>query len=106
VLRIDVGSGNRHAGIEVADHELDTVADKLVGDRHALLRIGSVVAEVDVDLLPLNASRLVDVRGRLPDALDQLRSEGRAGPGDRRADADFYLRLRCSGEPQRQSDGH
>jgi hypothetical protein len=35
----------------VADHERDAVADELVGDGNALLRIGRVVAGVDVDLL-------------------------------------------------------
>src|SRR5262249_29102534 len=36
-----VGLGGRHgdAGVEVADHELDAIAGKLVRDRNALLRI-------------------------------------------------------------------
>ena len=36
----------------MADDELDSVADKLVGDRHALLRVGDVVAGLDLDFLP------------------------------------------------------
>ena len=35
----------------MADDELDAVADELVGDRHALLRIGDVVADGQHDLL-------------------------------------------------------
>ena len=65
VLRIDVGSRDRHAGIEVADDELDAVADEFVGDRHALLGIGDVVADFDLDLLPQNSAGLVDVFGGL-----------------------------------------
>jgi hypothetical protein len=43
----------------VADHELDAVADKLVGDRNALLGIRHVVAGLDLKLLAENAARLV-----------------------------------------------
>ena len=106
VLGIDVGGRDRHAGVEMADDELDPVADELVGDRHALLRVGDVVARLDFELLPQNAARLVDVFGRLLDALGQLRPERRVGPGDRPRDADLDLRLRRACEPERQRDGN
>ena len=44
VLLIDLGGRDGDAGVEVADDELDAVADELVGDRDALLGIGDVVA--------------------------------------------------------------
>ena len=47
VLLVDLGGRHGDAGVEVADHELDAVADELVGDRHALLGIGDVVAVAD-----------------------------------------------------------
>src|SRR6185437_10616619 len=76
VLGIDVGSGDRHARVEMADHELDAVADEFVGDRHALLGIRNIVADLYLDCLPQNAAGLVDVRGRLLDALHELSPEG------------------------------
>ena len=47
VVGVDFRGGNGHAGVEVADDELDAVADELVGDRDALLGIGDVVALFD-----------------------------------------------------------
>ena len=90
----------------MADDELDAVADEFVGDRHALLGVGHVVAQLDFDLLPEDAAGLVDVLGRLLDALGQLRAEGRVGPGDRSRDADLDLRVRRAGEQKRQRDGN
>ncbi len=78
----------------MADDEFDAVADELVGDRNALLGIGDVVALLDLDLLAENAAGLVDVLGRLADALCQLRAERGVGAGDRAGDADLDLRLR------------
>ena len=88
------------------DDELDAVADELVGDRHALLGIGHVVARLDLDLLPQNAPRLVDVFDSQLDALGQLRAERRVGPGDRSRDADLDLRMRRAGKPERERKGH
>ena len=90
----------------MADDELDAVADEFVGDRHALLRIGNVVAELDLDLLPENPACLIDVFDGLLDALGQLRPEGRVGSGDRSGDGEFHLRLRCASEQERQGEGH
>ena len=88
----------------MADDELDAVADELVGDRYALLRVGDVVAGLDLDLLAKDAAGLVDVLGRLIDPLRELRAEGGVGPGDRPGDANLDLRLRRSGEQERQHD--
>ena len=85
----------------MADHELDAVADELVGDRNALLGIGHVVARLDRDRLPENTPSLVDVLDRLSVALHELRPEGGVGPGDRPGDADLDLRMRRPGEPER-----
>jgi hypothetical protein len=93
VFRIDVGGGHRHAGVEVADHELDAIAHQLVGDRHPLLGVRNVVDHFDLDLLPQNAAGLVDVFGGLLDALSQLSAEGRIGSGDRSGDGEFELRV-------------
>ena len=56
----------------MADHELDAVADELVGDRDALLGIGNVVALLDLDLLAENAAGLVEVLGGLADAVASI----------------------------------
>ena len=79
VLRVDVGGRDRHAGVEVADDELDAVADELVGDRHALLGIGHVVALLEGDLLAEDAAGLVDVVNGL------LRAVARAARRRRRS---------------------
>ena len=54
---------------------------------------------------PENAAGLVDVFGRLLDALAQLRPEGRVGPGDRSGDADLDLRLRRAREQSDKASG-
>ena len=88
----------------MADDELDAVADELVGDRNALLGIGNVVALLDVDFLAENAASLVEVLGRLTDALRQLRAERGVRPGDRTGDADLDLRVRGAREGQARGE--
>src|SRR5262249_24459195 len=56
VFGVNLGGGNRNAGIEVPDHQRHAVADELVGDRDALLGIGNVVADFDGDLLTIDAA--------------------------------------------------
>src|SRR5262249_15407174 len=92
VLLQHLGGGDRHAGIEMADDELHTVADELVGDRYAFLWIGAVVADEDLDLLPEDAAGGVDVLDRLFRAVLELGTEGGAAAGDRSADAELDLR--------------
>ena len=82
----------------MADHELDAVADELVGDRHALLRIGHVVAVAHGDLLADDAAGRVDVLDRLLGAVLELRAEGGVRAGERPGDADLDLGLRGAGE--------
>ena len=84
----------------MADDELDAVADELVGDRHALLRIGHVVALLEGDLLAEDAAGLVDVVDRLLRPVGELRAEGRVRPGDRARDA--HLDLGAGGARERQ----
>ena len=100
VLLVDVGGGDGHAGIEVADDELDAVANELVGHRHALLRIGDVVALLEGDLLAEDAARLVDVVNRLLRAVDELSPESRVRTGDRAGDP--HLDLCAGGARKRQ----
>ena len=100
VFRIDVGGGNGHARIEMADDELDAVADELVGDRNALFGIRNVVPRLDLELLAENAATLVDILDGLLDSLGQLGAERCVGAGDRPRDAD--LDLRPSGACQRE----
>ena len=63
VVGIDFRRRDRDARVEVTNHELDAVADELVGDRDALLRIGDVVADLELDLLAIDAAGCVDVGG-------------------------------------------
>ncbi len=98
VVGIDFGGGDGDAGVEVADDELDAVADELVGDRDALLGIGDVVARLDLDLLAENAAGGVDVGGGLIDPLGQLRAERGVGAGDRAGDADLDVGLSAAAE--------
>ena len=100
VVGIDFGGGDGHAGVEVADDELDAVADELVGDRDALLGIGNVVALLELDLLAENAASLVEVLNRLSDAVGQLRAERGVRAGDRAGDAELDLRVRRAGEAE------
>jgi len=69
----------------MADDEFHSIADELVGDRYAFLRVGAVVADEDLNLLPENAAGGVDVRDRLLDTVLELRPEGGAAAGDRPA---------------------
>jgi hypothetical protein len=80
VLLVNLGGGHGDAGIEVADDELDAVAEHLVGDRHALLGIGGVVAEDELDLLAVDAALGVDVGGGLFGTVLELGAEGGVGP--------------------------
>src|ERR1700674_2833823 len=87
------------------DDECDPVADELVGDRHALLRVGHVVARLELELLAQDAASLVDVLDRLPDALAQLCAEGRIRAGDRPGDADLDLGVSSGRKQKGERDG-
>src|SRR5208283_2023686 len=103
VFRINVGRRDGHARVEVADGELDAVADELVGDRHALFRIRNVVALLEDELLAQNAPGLVDVVDGLLRAVDELRAERRVRSRDRPGDAD--LDVGAGGAGKRQCGG-
>jgi len=72
----------------VTDNELHAISDELVGDGNALLRVGNVVAQHDLDLLAVDAAGSIDVGGSLLDALLDLRAESGVRTGQRAADAD------------------
>ena len=97
VFLINFRRRDRDAGIVVADDEFDAVGGKLVRDRHALLRIGNVVAVGDADFLAENAAGGVDVGSGLVHAILHLSAGCGAWPGDRAADAEFDLGRGCSG---------
>ena len=82
----------------MADDEFHAVTDELVRDRHALLRIGHVVAVAHGDLLAHDAARGVDVFDRLVGAVLQLRAEGGVRAGERTGNAHLDLGLCAAGE--------
>jgi hypothetical protein len=90
----------------VADHELDAVRDELVGDRDALLRIGHVVADDDLDLLAVDAAGRVDVGRGLLGALLELRAERGVRAGDRTGDADQDVRPGAAAERDERGQGN
>ncbi len=75
----------------MTDDELDAVTDELVGNRNALLRIGSVVAVDDRDLLAIHAALGIGFCDcRFDTALDLL-AESRLAAGQRCADAELDI---------------
>ena len=90
----------------MADDELDAVGDELVGDRDALLRIGDVVADDELDLLAVDAASGVDVGGGLLGALLELRAEGGVRAGDRTGDADQDVRPGAAAERNERGQGN
>src|SRR5579883_2336521 len=89
VLLVDFRGRDGDAGVEVADHELDAVGGEFVGDGHAFLRVGAVVADLDHELLAEDAAGLVDVGDRLLGTLLELGAEGRVAAGHRAGDTDL-----------------
>ena len=61
---------------------------QLVGHRHALLGIGHVVAEHQLDLLAVDAALGVDIGGGLLGTVLELGAERGVRPGQRTGDAD------------------
>jgi hypothetical protein len=106
VVCIDLGGRDRHAGIEVADHEAHAVADKLVRDRNALFRIGDVVSLLDHDPLPENSAAPVEILRGLSDALRQLRAERGVRAGDRTRYANRDVRLGRAREAEEEKRRH
>ena len=97
---------DRDARVEVADHELDAVANELVGDRDALLRIGDVVADFELDLLAIHAACCVDVGDSRFRTLLQLCTEGRIRAGDRTGDADEDISPCVTAERDKRGQGN
>ena len=90
----------------MTDDELDAVADELVGDRHAFLRVGAIVADGGPgSILPEDAAGGVDVLDRLLDAVLELRAEGGAAAGDRAGDAQLDLRRSGVRECEAKAEG-
>ncbi len=75
----------------MADDEMHAVAEKVVGDRHALARVAGVVADLEVDLLAHDAARRIDVGDSLLGAVLELGAESGVGPRHRPGDADLEL---------------
>src|SRR5690606_32322171 len=93
-LRIDVGRGDRRAGTEVADHEIDLVGDELVGDGYRLLRVAGVVAELQHQLFAEHAALGVDLGDRGFGAAPRLLADGGDLPGEGGSQPDGDIRLR------------
>ena len=101
VVGIDFRGRDRHARVEVTDHELHAVADELVRHRNALLRIRNVVALLERDLLAENAAGGVDVVNSLLSAVGQLSAESGVRAGDRSGDAELDLGVGSARKRQR-----
>src|SRR5712692_7323935 len=89
----------------MADDEFHAVAHELVGNRHAFLRIGAIVADEDLDFLPENAAGGVDVLDRLLGAVLELRAERGASAGDRAGDPQLDLRRSRICESKAKTEG-
>ena len=87
-------------------HQLDALGGKLVGDRHRLLRVAGIVADIQHELLAQHPAGLVQIGDRLLGAFLHLRAERRIFPGDRPGDGDMD-RLRPAGHRRAgQQDGN
>ncbi len=84
----------------MADDEFHAVGGELVGDRHALLGVGTVVSDAQHDLLAEDAAGGIDVLDRLLDALLELGAEGGAAAGHRSAHRDLDV---CACARRRES---
>ena len=102
VFDVNVGRRDGDAGVEVAVNELDAIADELVGNRNALLRVGNVVTELELDLLAVHAAGGIDVLRRQFRALLKLRAKGGVRAGQRAGDADQDVGL---GRPRQRQSG-
>ena len=101
---IDLRGRDRDAGVEVADDHLHAFSGELVRHRHALLGIGDVVADDDLQLLAIDAAGGIDVLDRLLDAVLQLRAESGVRAGDGAGDADLDLRVGRAGKGETKTE--
>jgi hypothetical protein len=65
------------------DHEWNPHAGHLLGDRHRLLRIAGIVADLELQLLAKQTARRVDIGDRELGAVLELRTEARFRPRHR-----------------------
>ena len=89
---VDVRGRDRAARAVVAGHEHDLVRHHLVGDRGRLLGIAGIVADLQLELLAVDAAGGVDVGHRHLGALAHLLAEGRILAGHRSDGGDLDLR--------------
>ena len=75
----------------MTDDEFYAVADEFVGDRDALFGIGTVIADVQLDLLAEDAARGIDVFDRLLGPVLELGAERRTAAGEGAGDAKLDL---------------
>jgi hypothetical protein len=85
----------------VACHELDALADHVVGNVHGLLRIAGVVAHFENELLAVHAASGVDVGHGLFSALPQLFAKRGILTGDGAGNADDDVSERRRGGKDR-----
>src|SRR5690606_25395631 len=101
---VDVGSGDRRARAEVADHGSHPLLRRAVRDSDGLLRIALVVAEDQLDLLTIVATRGVKAVDRRFGAALHLLAEAGELAGDRTMERNLHLRRRGTGE--KPDSGH
>ena len=79
-----------HAGVRVADHGHDVfLVDELLGDLHAALVLGLVIAFDELDLPTKHTARLVDLVGGQLHAVAHADAHRRRAAGQRAVDADL-----------------
>src|SRR6266436_2828809 len=96
VLKVDVGSRDGDAGVEVADDEFHAIGGELVCDRHAFLGVGAVIPDAHHELLAQNTAGRIYIFDRLVDAILEPTPNRSAAAGDRAAHGELDLGLRIS----------
>ena len=93
----------------MAGDEGDPAAGHVIGDRHRLLGIAGIVADVEVELLAEHAARGVDVFDGQFRAVLHLRAEGGVLPGHRTDDGDrrgsAFLAVAAAGDQDGEGEG-
>ena len=90
----------------MADHELDAIRQEFVGNRNALLRIGNVVTNHDLDHFAVDATGSIDVGSSLLGTLLQLSAKSGVRAGDRTGNADQKFSPGCAAECHHGGEGN
>jgi hypothetical protein len=97
VLGIDIGCGDRHARIDMADNPFDAIGNEFVGDRDACFRIGHIVADLDRKLLTGGPASGIEIFDRHVSAALELLTPRCARARERCGNADLDSSIVCRG---------